>query len=115
MAKSTKYKVVKKAKEAVNVLLEAIAPGQGKQLQDILFDRADSRLDDSDLVLCMNSALEQAATKRDIHQLISIYCVKDKEGKYLFTKSEIQKMFPSIKEHDINRGRERANNGLQGN
>lgn len=115
VAKSTKYKILKKAKEAVNTLLETIAPGQGKKIQDALYNQTEKKLDDSDLLRCMNSALEQAVTQRDIHQLISIYCVKGSDGKYLYSKTEIQKMFPMIKVHDINMGRERANNNQQGN
>ena len=114
VSKSTQYRVIRKANNAVDAFLDALAPGQGEKLRHILINKNQSAVDESRLIQCMRSAIEQSVTKRDAQQLVSVYCGKDDDDKYLFTKEQLLEFFPTITINDIDKGRSRANSNLQG-
>ena len=97
----------------MGAVLEAIAPGQGEQFREILQGRT-SDLEESKLITCMRNAIEQAESKRDVQQLLSIYCAKDDDGNYIFTKTQLRSFFPTVSINDIDKGRQRANTNMQG-
>ena len=114
VSERTQFKVIRKARNAVDAVLEAVAPGQGAKLRHTLL--ADNRpgIDESRLIQCMRAAIEQSTSKKDAQQLLSVYCGKDENGKYLLTKEQLLEYFPSITVNDIDKSSERANNNLQG-
>ena len=94
--KRSKQRVVNKAMEAIDTILEKVAPGQSCELKEECFQQQNRKDEKSQLLGCLTQALKEALNQHAKIQLLSIVCRKDSADQHIYKQNELVEMFQGI-------------------
>ena len=69
---------------------------------------------DGDILKCLQIALIQSHSSNDRVQLVSVFCAKDNDNKYIYTIAELLKLFRDKSKHLTEKARMHAAGGQAG-
>ena len=69
---------------------------------------------DGDILKCLQTALIQSHSSNDRVQLVSVFCAKDNDNKYIYTIAELLKLFRDKSKHLTEKARMHAAGGQAG-
>lgn len=114
VSKKLKQKIINKATKAIDLVLEPLAPGQSNQLKNVLFKEKDKEKDESRIVNLLKEAINNTDGRNTRIQLLTVFCNKDTDDSYLYSRTELINTFDNVTEYDIRQVRERCSQGAVG-
>ena len=105
----TKKRIVKKSLQAVDNVLDNIAPGQSQFIMATLTEQNNK----NDVVDGIREAIQAANGSNNKIQLLSLMCGKS-EDRYKYSITELTKIFPGVTKYQVEKARKHADLGLAG-
>ena len=68
---------------------------------------------DGDILKCLQAAVIQSHSSNDRVKLVSVFCAKDNDNKYIYTIAELLKLFPDKSKHLIEKARMQAGMSIE--
>ena len=68
---------------------------------------------DGDILKCLQAAVIQSHSSNDRVKLVSVFCAKDNDNKYVYTIAELLKLFPDKSKHLIKKARMQAGMSIE--